>query len=596
MTSLYRELYGPQDTSVLTFQDIHRSEALYKKKIQEDDTLRTNHTTSNIFWTFRPDDQTRVRLHSRVLDVLHDMGFYHVARCGLMVVDNHLITALVERWRPETHTFHFPVGEATVTLQDVAIIWGLHIDGQPLCIDDHNKTEEEWQWNCLELLGFHPDDSDFKSKTRLKLSSIKNHCMRVEITDDTEQDIVNQYARGCVLLMLGSFVMPDSSRSHVSLLYLLAIENIEAAGCYSWGSAVLAYLYRELCNAAEWERSTIGGPLSILQIWAWSRISTIQPVNLGNKLLQGPLFGVGGRNLGLPPYGIRWTTHHSHTHSTRHSVRVYRDVFDRMNDGDFYWDVYDMTLPEITSLDDRCLTLNWMSECPLISMCIVELHHPNRVLRQFGCKQNIPPVVDDTHNHTHHISFHGRDGCDWRRYHRRWIDNWDLRQPLTNTMSIHGNSSLINGYMQWYRRITRLLISPSRYESTIGYQSTDTAARDQVIQMMEYLNLAATEASIENRQSFENLRHTAFEVATETIRLLTRPPYRVDPPVTDGTQSITHGPYIDGTSTVGPSTAEPSTAGPSTSINQRQRNQTDEFGASTSRSQRRRSSASQDSS
>ncbi|KAL8523470.1 hypothetical protein ACS0TY_013433 [Phlomoides rotata] len=50
------------------------------------------------------------------------MGFYGRARYGYHKLDRHLITALVERWRPEAHTFYFPVGEATVTSQDVAVI------------------------------------------------------------------------------------------------------------------------------------------------------------------------------------------------------------------------------------------------------------------------------------------------------------------------------------------------------------------------------------------------------------------------------------------------------------------------------------------
>ncbi|KAL8522991.1 hypothetical protein ACS0TY_013087 [Phlomoides rotata] len=66
-----------------------------------------------------------VVLHPRVLDRLELMGFYGPARCGYYRLDHHLITVLVERWRPETHIFHFSVGEVTITLQDVAIIWGV---------------------------------------------------------------------------------------------------------------------------------------------------------------------------------------------------------------------------------------------------------------------------------------------------------------------------------------------------------------------------------------------------------------------------------------------------------------------------------------
>jgi hypothetical protein len=38
----------------------------------------------------------------------------------------------VDRQRLETHTFHLPVGEVTVTLQDIAVLFGLPLDGAPV--------------------------------------------------------------------------------------------------------------------------------------------------------------------------------------------------------------------------------------------------------------------------------------------------------------------------------------------------------------------------------------------------------------------------------------------------------------------------------
>ena len=46
--------------------------------------------------------------------------------------DYPLLCALVDRWRPETHTFHLPVGEVKPTLQDSAMLLGLPCAGQAM--------------------------------------------------------------------------------------------------------------------------------------------------------------------------------------------------------------------------------------------------------------------------------------------------------------------------------------------------------------------------------------------------------------------------------------------------------------------------------
>jgi hypothetical protein len=40
-----------------------------------------------------------------------------------------LIAAFMDRWRPETHTFYFPVSEMTLSLEDTAMLGGLPCAG-----------------------------------------------------------------------------------------------------------------------------------------------------------------------------------------------------------------------------------------------------------------------------------------------------------------------------------------------------------------------------------------------------------------------------------------------------------------------------------
>jgi hypothetical protein len=63
-------------------------------------------------------------------------GFLPLARLinrGLPLMDAATLMALVDRWHPETHMFHLLSGEIMVTLQDIAMILCLPIDGTPVC-------------------------------------------------------------------------------------------------------------------------------------------------------------------------------------------------------------------------------------------------------------------------------------------------------------------------------------------------------------------------------------------------------------------------------------------------------------------------------
>ncbi|KAH1114341.1 hypothetical protein J1N35_007719 [Gossypium stocksii] len=71
-----------------------------------------------------------------------------------------LISTLVERWRPETHTFHLPCEECTITLEDFTLQLGLPINWNVvtgISLISRSATL------CYKLLGRSPSEGEFTS-------------------------------------------------------------------------------------------------------------------------------------------------------------------------------------------------------------------------------------------------------------------------------------------------------------------------------------------------------------------------------------------------------------------------------------------------
>ncbi|OAY81852.1 Serine/threonine-protein phosphatase [Ananas comosus] len=100
----------------------------------------------------------------------------------------------------------------------------------------------------------------------------------------------------------------------------------------------------------------------------------------------------------------------------------------------------------------------WCSRTSLICFHIVELHLPDKVLRQFGLLQHIPKPVEAIQR----ITSQGRSGEDWAAFHATYIQRWADRlehivekSPFVDSYPIRATSV----YMQWYWWITQRWIS-----------------------------------------------------------------------------------------------------------------------------------------
>ncbi|RYQ86711.1 hypothetical protein Ahy_B10g106348 isoform B [Arachis hypogaea] len=137
------------------------------------------------------------------------MGFYHVSRIGLIRGFYPLLAALVERWRPETHSFVLPVGEVTVTLEDVAHIFGLPIDGEPVS-GWTDSSSDFVQSQSIAIFGHQPALSS-SSKSYIKLGCVRT--IRDAEPLDTKESI-KRYVRCQIFCLLGSTLFTDKSTAY----------------------------------------------------------------------------------------------------------------------------------------------------------------------------------------------------------------------------------------------------------------------------------------------------------------------------------------------------------------------------------------------
>ncbi|KAG8496658.1 hypothetical protein CXB51_007796 [Gossypium anomalum] len=83
--------------------------------------------------------------------------------------------------------------------------------------------------------------------------------------------------RTYIIEMIGGYLMSDLSRNLVHLRWLLKLIDFRTVGELSWGFALLAKLYREMCKATPPNKAKIGGCLSLLQSWAQFHFPFLRP-------------------------------------------------------------------------------------------------------------------------------------------------------------------------------------------------------------------------------------------------------------------------------------------------------------------------------
>uniref|UniRef100_K3XTE6 Aminotransferase-like plant mobile domain-containing protein n=1 Tax=Setaria italica TaxID=4555 RepID=K3XTE6_SETIT len=183
------------------------------------------------------------------------------------------ITALVDRWWPETHSFHLPFGEMTVTLQDCQKMLALSIRGHAVtgpCVS------EGWRARMAAFLGQEVEEQGSRTSGVL-ISWLREHFG--QCPQDAYAGTVGHYCRVWILHLFACVLFPDATGDTASWMWIHCLTDWHQARLYSWGSAVLCFLHRQLCEAYRRTSGSalVGGCVYLLQLWMWARLPVGRP-------------------------------------------------------------------------------------------------------------------------------------------------------------------------------------------------------------------------------------------------------------------------------------------------------------------------------
>ncbi|XP_058784886.1 protein MAIN-LIKE 1-like [Vicia villosa] len=205
-------LEGPSDTSILTrYQDHVARHLWFGKERRPKTTIKVAAHGSKLIGCV-PQMLPRV-----MNDWLVASGLSSLQHTSLYRVDTHLLSAFVERWHPETSSFHMSFGEMTITLDDVSCLLHIPIRGE-LVDPDIVVTDYDVIHLAVELFGVSLSDAS-REASSVRGLYYKLDWLKQVFEQQRAADNFIGATRAYIMLLLGCIILADKTFTLVEAKY-----------------------------------------------------------------------------------------------------------------------------------------------------------------------------------------------------------------------------------------------------------------------------------------------------------------------------------------------------------------------------------------
>jgi len=171
---------------------------------------------------------------------LKENGLHDLVYLGYATVPHALLTTLCERWHPETNSFHTVLGEMTVTLDDIACLTHLLIEGRIL---SHGKkmSQQDGADLMVRHLGVSQADAEkicdkeyggyisYPAMRELYTRYLDRAIRLADLEDPGDPQELERVRIACVkcylLYLVGCLLFGDKSNKCIELVYLTTMDD-----------------------------------------------------------------------------------------------------------------------------------------------------------------------------------------------------------------------------------------------------------------------------------------------------------------------------------------------------------------------------------
>ncbi|MQL70874.1 hypothetical protein Taro_003211 [Colocasia esculenta] len=215
------------------------------------------------------------------------MGFGSILEIEPFFVDPPLIQVIRDRWDRVSRTFLFPWGHMVPSLEDVARITGLRVDGEAVTgVTYADYTDLTQQLLGLEPFGQYDHERRMVGRVALLqslgLAGVRQKAdellpafaeraaglARATYGQDAEDTVrADRDLRLFLVFFFGKMLFTTKGDS-IHCRFLELLDDLTRVGRYAWGAALLAYTFADLSTGMGRE-TTVGGFTPFLQVWSY---------------------------------------------------------------------------------------------------------------------------------------------------------------------------------------------------------------------------------------------------------------------------------------------------------------------------------------